>query len=94
MKKLLFFIASALSLAVIFGAGWASGVGKINSLQPATVENIETHDVEMQDEKDGCPDCPDGEDADSYFSERYRRGFRFRLPFPPDLYNRLLKFTD
>lgn len=84
MKKLLYFVVSVLSLSVIFGAGWASGVGTINRVSDSPAALIETND--------DCPECPDGEDCpndkrsecpDNKGNERHKYGFRMRIPFPP-----------
>ena len=83
MKKLLYFVVSVLSLSVIFGAGWASGVGVISRTSDSPAALIET--------TDDCPECPDGEDcpkdkcpehSDSTGIVR-RRSFGMKLPFPP-----------
>lgn len=85
MKKLLYFVVSVLSLSVIFGAGWASGVGvtsRISDSPAALIEEI----------TDDCPECPDGEDSpndkcperpDNNGIEHRKYGFRMRIPFPP-----------
>lgn len=83
MKKLLYFVVSVLSLAVIFAAGWASGVGTVagHEEQPAAVrsENV-TDDSHECPENDKCPDCEDGTENNL---RRHKHGFRIKLPFPP-----------
>lgn len=84
MKKLLYFVVSVLSLSVIFGAGWASGVGTINRVSDSPAALIETND--------DCPECPDDEcpESDScpkHENEKnlniHKHGFRMKIPFPP-----------
>lgn len=83
MKKFMYFVASLLSLSVIFGAGWASGVGKISANTQQTVKNI----VQPDDLDTNCP----YDEGDEGFDEHYfiKRGFKFRLPTPPDIHDRL-----
>ena len=85
MKKLLYFVVSLLSLSVIFGAGWASGVG----VKTRVSENSPTALIKTTDD---CPECPDGEDCPKEICpecpenkgiERHRHGFGMRVPFPP-----------
>ncbi len=60
MKKLLYFLVSMLSLAIIFAAGWASAAGKA---QPAatTVRETTEEDNKAPETDDGAedkrPDC-------------------------------------
>lgn len=79
MKKLLYFVLSVLSLAVIFAAGWASGVG--------TVTNIEKQPAAVRSKTDDdCPDCHEDERPDNKSetgNNRHTHGFRMKIPFPP-----------
>lgn len=87
MKKLFYVAATALSLGVIFAAGWASGVGTVKEEQD-TFKNIETYD-------DGCPDGGCGQDAPQNPEKRRKRkpdgqpdgenrfGFEIKMPVPP-----------
>lgn len=96
MKKLLYFVVSVLSLGIIFGAGWASGVGTINRVSDSPAALIE-EDVEE------CPNRPDeekypnGEKCPEHGFERekdiklHRHGFRMKVPFPPIYRNDIIR---
>lgn len=88
MKKLLYFVVSVLSLAIIFGAGWASGVSTVNRVNDSPAALIEESTEECPD----CPNekkCPNGEKCPKHGTERekdfslHRHGFRMKIPFPP-----------
>lgn len=78
MKKLLFFIVSVLSLAIIFGAGW-SAAGSTS--QPAPVYSSKTAE-ENGNEEPEKDECPDGKCPECPHRDYHRYGFRFRTPKP------------
>lgn len=85
MKKLLYFVVSVLSLAVIFAAGWASGVGTVTrgEEQPAAVRTKTDDDCPACPENDKLPEdeeCPDDKCKDGNV---HKHGFRMKIPFPP-----------
>ena len=91
MKKLLFFAGTVLSLGVIFGAGWASGVGTYKAgVSPVEKTNIVLTDHTDNDtDGDKCPECPeDPDECDMGELLRHKFGFKFRIPAPPKRGNR------
>lgn len=97
MKKFIFFIASVLSLSVIFGSGWAAGVGKSNSSVNVSTKISEPEGGEYH------PDCDENqrtdnenrEDKNQYEDNSEKSGgqirFRFEIPSPADLRDRIIK---
>lgn len=82
MKKLLYFVASLLSLSIIFAAGWASGAGTVNlksTEQPAAVQSDEFTDD--MNEHNKCPDCKDNESEKNF--KLHNHGYKMRFSFPP-----------
>ena len=86
MTQLLYFAVTVLSLGVIFGAGWASGVGTIksNAYSVEKTNIVLTDDTDNGTDGDKCPDCPENpEDCDMDEDMRHKFGFKFRIPLPP-----------
>ena len=96
MKKFLYFVATVLSLSVIFGSGWAAGVGKINS----KAENVNiriseplVEEISEDSENKNCPSdkCPENEcPPDEERTEKHLR-FRYKIPVPTDFRDRIIK---
>lgn len=90
----MYFAATVLSLSVIFGSGWAAGVGKINAAKDVTTRIIEpVSDEECPDcpdnnnQTDKCPDCP-SEEQHGKTTDHIR--FRFKMPAPADFRDRII----
>lgn len=105
MKKLMYSVLTLMSLAIIFGAGWASGA-KVNASasEPATVKIAVTDDKCPDDDCDKAPtdgdcdgECPDNDDECPKHRHSKRRpphgAFRpiYRLPSPPVLREIILR---
>lgn len=92
MKKLLYFAASALSLGIIFGAGWAAGTGKVVPEIPATKINLPGQrvfdetvppDDEILKERGKDGKCGDGDETE--------KRIKFKIPAPADFRDKFTK---
>ena len=80
MKKLLLIAVSFLSLAIIFAAGWASGVGRLKDRDKQPVSLTEDPVDEECPDEPKCHECPDNEDNTDL---NRMHGRKFRIPLPP-----------
>ena len=89
MKKLLYFAVSFLSLAIIFAAGWASGVGTLKNKQEQPVglsKDLNDDEKPANPDDSECPECPRNDEKPNF--HRFY-GYRLRLPVPPEERDRL-----
>lgn len=106
MKKLLYSVLMLMSLAIIFGAGWASGAKVTASVsEPAAVriavaENeCPNGDCDKEPEGGDCDgECPEKNDGEipkhRHGKKRPPRGafgLRYKLPAPPVLRDIILR---
>ena len=89
MKKLLYVAVSFLSLTIIFAAGWASGVGTLNSKEEQPValskelideECPECPEEPEKPEEPECPECPEKREKPDFHR---LPGRKIRIPMPP-----------
>ncbi len=75
MKKLLYFLVSMLSLAIIFAAGWASAASSSSEQLPVNVREATEENGDITSDEKESPERHEKRTG-------HRHGFRVKMPQP------------